>query len=163
MGIFFKKVLLWIQIGIGKIVDSIFELFRVFAGLGEVRVGGNETNLVEYFFTDKTVTKVLMYMLIIGFACSAIFTVFAVIKNMVTVKKPVGKILGQFFVSFTSVLIVAMILIALVFGANLVLLEIDTAFEQSMAQEGEEYQYKTVSQYIFEASVGDNWEHVVRW
>ena len=151
MKIFFLKILMWLQIGLSRLVDMVMQLFTVFSGIEDVRAGNQDVSLLLYFLGNDTVTKVFWSLLVLGIFCLCVFTVIAIIKNMVVVKKTVAQIVGKMFMSMLSMIVVVICLFVFVFGANCVLVEVNVAFNQ-----GDEL---TLGQQLFEASVPDDaWE-----
>ncbi|MDE7216015.1 MAG: hypothetical protein K2O08_04330 [Clostridia bacterium] len=147
MKIFFLKILMWLQIGLSRIVDMVMQLFSVFSGIDTIKVDGKEESLLLYFIGNTTVIKVFWAILIIGVFCVFIFTAIAIIKNMVVIKKTVSQILGKMLISMFSMIVVVICLFGFIFGANCVLTEIDVAFNQ-----GSEL---TIGQQLFDASITD--------
>ena len=148
MKIFFLKILMWLQIGLSRLVDMIMQLFSVFSGIDTVKIDGKEESLLLYFIGNQNVIKVFWAIFIIGVFCLILFTTIAIIKNMFIIKKTISQIIGKMFVSMASMIIVIICLFSFIFGANCILMEVDTAFNQ-----GSEL---TLGQQLFEASISDD-------
>lgn len=145
MKIFFLKILMWLQIGLSRLVDMVMQLFSVFSGISTVKVDGREESLLLYFLGNKTVINVFWAILAIGVFCVFIFTAISIIKNMVVIKKTVSQIVSKMFISMFSMIVVVVCLFGFIFGANCVLAEIDVAFNQGANL--------TIGQQLFEASI----------
>ncbi len=148
MKIFFLKILMWLQIGLSRLVDMVMQLFSVFSGIETIKVDGKEESLLLYFLGNKTVTSVFWAILVIGVFCLFIFTTIAIIKNMVVIKKTVAQIVGKMFISMLSMIIVVICLFGFIFGANCVLAEVNVAFNQGSNL--------TIGQQLFAASIPDD-------
>lgn len=145
MKIFFLKILMWLQIGLSRLVDMVMQLFSVFSGISTVKVDNQEESLLLYFLGNKTVINVFWAILVIGVICVFIFTIIAIVKNMVVIKKTVSQIVSKMFISIFSMIVVVGCLFSFVIGANCILAEIDVAFNQGANL--------TIGQQLFEASI----------
>ena len=153
MKILFLKLLMWLQIGFSELLDTIFKLFNVFAGIEEVRASGSENDitLLEYFLYNDSVQAVFWYILIIGVVLTVVFTIVSLVKNMVVSKKTTTQILSKCCGSLVSLVVTVVVLFAFIFGANCVLKEIDYSFNQGSNL--------TLGQQLLEISIGeDAWQ-----
>lgn len=149
MKVFFLKVLMWIEIGVLRVVDMIMQLFSVFSGIEDVAIGeSGKGTLLEYFVTNQAVINAFWALFIIGVACTGIFTVIAIVKNMVVVKKTVGKILAKMLTAILSMILVIMCLFGFIYGANVVLQQVDGALAQDNRL--------TIGQQLFVAGIDDD-------
>ncbi|MGN0788828.1 MAG: Mbov_0396 family ICE element transmembrane protein [Christensenellales bacterium] len=149
MKVFFLKVLMWIEIGVLRVVDMIMQLFSVFSGIEDVAIGeSGKGTLLEYFVTNQTVINAFWALFVIGVACTGIFTVIAIVKNMVVVKKTVGKILAKMLTAILSMILVIMCLFGFIYGANVVLQQVDGALAQDNRL--------TIGQQLFVAGIDDD-------
>ncbi|MGN0760570.1 MAG: Mbov_0396 family ICE element transmembrane protein [Christensenellales bacterium] len=149
MKVFFLKVLMWIEIGVLRVVDMIMQLFSVFSGIEDVAISeSGKGTLLEYFVTNQTVINAFWALFVIGVACTGIFTVIAIVKNMVVVKKTVGKILAKMLTAILSMILVIMCLFGFIFGANVVLQQVDGALAQDNRL--------TIGQQLFVAGIDDD-------
>ncbi|MDY4592734.1 MAG: hypothetical protein SO434_04975 [Eubacteriales bacterium] len=149
MKVFFLKVLMWIEVGVLRVVDMIMQLFSVFSGIEDVAIGeSGKGTLLEYFVTNQTVINAFWALFVIGVACTGIFTVIAIVKNMVVVKKTVGKILAKMLTAILSMILVIMCLFGFIYGANVVLQQVDGALAQDNRL--------TIGQQLFVAGIDDD-------
>lgn len=149
MKVFFLKVLMWIEIGVLRVVDMIMQLFSVFSGIEDVAIGeSGKGTLLEYFVTNQAVINAFWALFVIGVACTGIFTVIAIVKNMVVVKKTVGKILAKMLTAILSMILVIMCLFGFIYGANFVLQQVDGALAQDNRL--------TIGQQLFVAGIDDD-------
>ncbi len=147
MDVFFYKIIANILAGLLKVVDYIEQLFNVFAGIEDVKVSTGEntgvsTSLLDYFLQNETVANVFWVFIIVGVGILGAFTAYAVIRNLVVMKKTNGKIIGQFFSGLFAFFLVASVTITGIAASNLALGAVNSAFQI----EGDSY---TLSQRIF--------------
>ena len=147
MDVFFYKIIASILAGLLKIVDYIEQLFNVFAGIEDVKVSTGEntgvsTSLLDYFLQNETVANVFWVFIIVGVGILGAFTAYAVIRNLVVMKKTNGKIIGQFFSGLFAFFLVASVTITGIAASNLALGAVNSAFQI----DGDSY---TLSQRIF--------------
>ncbi len=147
MDVFFYKIIANILAGLLKVVDYIEQLFNVFAGIEDVKVSTGEntgvsTSLLDYFLQNDTVANVFWVFIIVGVGILGAFTAYAVIRNLVVMKKTNGKIIGQFFSGLFAFFLVASVTITGIAASNLALGAVNSAFQV----DGESY---TLSQRIF--------------
>ena len=147
MDVFFYKIIANILAGLLKVVDYIEQLFNVFAGIEDVKVSTGEntgvsTSLLDYFLQNETVANVFWVFIIVGVGILGAFTAYAVIRNLVVMKKTNGKIIGQFFSGLFAFFLVASVTITGIAASNLALGAVNSAFQV----DGESY---TLSQRIF--------------
>ena len=147
MDVFFYKIIANILAGLLKVVDYIEQLFNVFAGIEDVKVSTGEntgvsTSLLDYFLQNETVANVFWVFIIVGVGILGAFTAYAVIRNLVVMKKTNGKIIGQFFSGLFAFFLVASVTITGIAASNLALGAVNSAFQI----DGESY---TLSQRIF--------------
>lgn len=147
MDVFFYKIIANILAGLLKVVDYIEQLFNVFAGIEDVKVSTGEntgvsTSLLDYFLQNETVANVFWVFIIVGVGILGAFTAYAVIRNLVVMKKTNGKIIGQFFSGLFAFFLVASVTITGIAASNLALGAVNSAFQI----DGDSY---TLSQRIF--------------
>ena len=147
MDVFFYKIIASILAGLLKVVDYIEQLFNVFAGIEDVKVSTGEntgvsTSLLDYFLQNETVANVFWVFIIVGVGILGAFTAYAVIRNLVVMKKTNGKIIGQFFSGLFAFFLVASVTITGIAASNLALGAVNSAFQI----DGASY---TLSQRIF--------------
>lgn len=147
MDVFFYKIIASILAGLLKVVDYIEQLFNVFAGIEDVKVSTGEntgvsTSLLDYFLQNETVANVFWVFIIVGVGILGAFTAYAVIRNLVVMKKTNGKIIGQFFSGLFAFFLVASVTITGIAASNLALGAVNSAFQI----DGDSY---TLSQRIF--------------
>lgn len=124
------KFFVWIGVGVLKLCDAIFHLFKVLAGIVPIATkNGSRTNILSFFTSGSTINKTFALIFMIAIAIGAIFTMLSLAKNAITLKKTQEKILGQYIGSIiaTIVCFIALIVIFIVVGQVLTL--IDEAFK----------------------------------
>ncbi len=65
-----------------KIIDILYSMFEVMAGLVKVSYDGDKQYLINIFFGNSSVTRVYWGMALIGFVFCFVFTIIAVIRKM---------------------------------------------------------------------------------
>ena len=94
MEIFFKKLIANIAFLMMRVLDGFFDAFNIYTGVDDLPAGNGQeaTDIVSFFINNPTIEKVFYWILIISVALLAMFTIAGVIKNMVTNKKSVMKV-----------------------------------------------------------------------
>lgn len=84
----FNRGLLYIVTWILKLIDYIFALFKIVAGVENVKISDNPPmTILNGIISQKVVFKVFIFMMMIGITAGVIFTILSTIKNMAFVKK----------------------------------------------------------------------------
>lgn len=129
MAVLLYKALLWLAIAVLRVVDSIFDLFKILAGISNVSVEGQgEQSILQVFTGNQGIVNVFLYIMLIGIGVGAIFTMVSMAKNMVTGKKSQGKIFTQYAGSILSMLIAFTVLLMAVIAVSTVLGLVSNAF-----------------------------------
>lgn len=125
----FTRAILQIVVWILKMVDYIFAIFKIVAGVENVRIGdSNPMGLLNGIMAQKTITRIFIYMLLIGVAAGAIFTIYSTIKNMAVVKKTNGKIITQFLFSIMGMFVIFITIFVFIYVVGQLLGAIMVAF-----------------------------------
>ncbi len=125
MKIMFLKAITQLELWFLQLVDSVMKLFNIFAGLEGVGISGegDDINLLNYFLSNETVLTVLFILVALSAGVASILTIVAVIKNMISMKRKMGKIVAQYLTSvFTSVLVGAILILAIYLSSNILIL-----------------------------------------
>ncbi len=128
----FYKALLYLTLGVLRLVNKIFEIFGYLAGIKPVQFGdsGSETFLTEVFLSNSKIVKVFGYICLIGVMVGAIFTMVSLLKSMINTKKSQSKIFTQYFVSVISMVAVFSIVLVGIKAVSMVLEMISFAFNE---------------------------------
>ena len=130
MKIMFLKALAQLELWFLQLVDSVMKIFNIFAGLEGVGIEGEakDVNLLEYFLYNKTVITVFLILVALSAGVASILTIVAVIKNMITMKRKMGKIVSQYFSSVFSTFIVGFLLLVVIFTSSQILILVNQSF-----------------------------------
>lgn len=132
MEIFFKKLIADISFLMMRLLDGFFDAFNIYTGVDDLptKNGQEATDIVSFFINNPTIEKVFYWILIISVALLAMFTIAGVIKNMVTNKKSVMKVVSQFGGALLAFFLTMIVFGGVVLVGNTILREINGAFDQ---------------------------------
>ena len=81
--------------GLCWIIDILYHMFEVFAGLVKVEYNGSTDYLINIFFSNRAVSNIYWGMALIGIALTFGFAIAAVVKKMFDASGKVQQSLGQ--------------------------------------------------------------------
>lgn len=150
MELLLKKLVADIAFLMMRILDGFFDAFNIYTGIDDLPAenGQEATDIVSFFINNPTIEKVFYWILIISVALLAMFTIAGVIKNMVTNKKSVMKVVSQFGGALLAFFLTMIVFGGVVLIGNTVLREINGAFDQ-----GENL---TMSQRIIDIAINND-------
>ena len=111
MLIFFQELCLLLFLWLLKLVDGLMEIFSAIAGVTDVTYRGERVNIIEFLAGDNTVNTIFWCIFILAIGLTCIFTIAALIKNMITSQRNVSTIVGKFFLALLG----TMAMLAVVF------------------------------------------------
>ncbi len=156
MEIFFKKLIANISFLIMRVLDGFFSLFKVYTGLENIGIKNDDSvvaeqmDIVTYFTENDVVMQAFYWILIISIFLLFVFTVAGTVKNVVTNKKSVTKVVAQFGGALLAFFLTMIVFAGVVLIGNTVLIEIDSALVGG--------KNLTISQQIIDLSVNsDGW------
>ena len=123
MLIFFQELCLLLFLWLLKLVDGLMEIFSAIAGVTDVTYRGERVNIIEFLAGDNTVNTIFWCIFILAIGLTCIFTIAAIIKNMITSQRNVSTIVGKFFLALlgTMAMLAVVFLIILISNSLLVL------------------------------------------
>ena len=123
MLIFFQELCLLLFLWLLKLVDGLMEIFSAIAGVTDVTYRGERVNIIEFLAGDNTVNTIFWCIFILAIGLTCIFTIAALIKNMITSQRNVSTIVGKFFLALlgTMAMLAVVFLIILISNSLLVL------------------------------------------
>ena len=132
MELLLKKLVADIAFLMMRVLDGFFDAFNIYTGVDDLpaKNGQEATDIVSFFINNPTIEKVFYWILIISVALLAMFTIAGVIKNMVTNKKSVMKVVSQFGGALLAFFLTMIVFGGVVLVGNTVLREINGAFDQ---------------------------------
>ena len=75
------RLFYYLEYGLCYIIDVLYKMFEVFAGLTRVTYNNSSEYLINIFFSNKAVNNIYWGMALIGIALTIGFTVFAVVRK----------------------------------------------------------------------------------
>lgn len=149
MDVLFEKLLMTLLLWVLQLVDDIFGIFRQLAGIDNVEVAGEETDIISVFLNSPLITKVFFGILVVAIVVCAISMIVAIIKHFINMnggeRKSIAKISGQGLGTIFITLAMAGIMISGIFIANTLLQDVSDIFNVDE---------QTLSNEIFKNSVG---------
>lgn len=136
-----KKLFLSVTIYMAGIIDLLINLFKKLVGLEEVNIGDSSSNILLYFLELEAVNNVLMYVIVIAFIMLFLFTGIQLIRAMKISDEKVNasKTFEGFLLAAGNILIVPMLLVVLIFSANVIMGQINTVFESGLVYSQADY------------------------
>ena len=145
------KFLYYLAVGCCWLIDLLYSMFEIMAGLSKVSYDGDFDYLINIFFSNSTVSKVYWGMALIGLAVGFAFAIAAVIKKLFDTnekeKRSYGQILTGLFKSALIILCMSVIITMVLNATTLLMQQINYVFinaddlgeEQSITYTDEEY------------------------
>ena len=145
------KLLYYIAVSCCWLIDLLYSMFEVMAGLSKVSYNGDFDYLINIFFSNTTVSKIYWGMALIGLAAGFAFAIAAVIKKLFDMgereKRSYGQILTGLFKSALTILCMSLIITMVLNATTLLMQQINYVFinaddlgeEKSITYTDEEY------------------------
>lgn len=145
------KLLYYLAVGCCWIIDLLYSMFEVMAGLSKVSYDGDFDYLINIFFSNTTVSKIYWGMALIGLTVGFAFAIAAVIKRLFDMaekeKRSYGQILTSLFKSALIILCMSLIITMVLNATTLLMQQINYIFinaddlgeEESITFTDEEY------------------------
>lgn len=130
-----------IQKTICYIIDFIREIFYMLAGIENVNINGEESDLLSHFLLADNVKTTFFYIFLIATILLVVFTLIAIIRSEYANgenKKSKTLILGKSFQSFALFLMIPFILIAGITLTNTIMSAINASMNPSVAAVGKQ-------------------------
>ncbi len=126
----FNKGILVLVTWILKMIDFIFALFKVVAGVEEVKISqdGKANNLLAGILGNNKVVKIFLYVFLLAIFVGMVFAVISAIKNSVRYKKSNAKVVSQYVYSILGIFIVFVALYGFIILSGQILEAINEAF-----------------------------------
>ena len=147
MLIFFQEIGLQLFLWMLQLIDGIMEIFSAISGVVSVNYHGRQVNIIELLVGDSTVGTIFWCIFILAVGLTCIFTIVALVKNMVANNKNISTIVGKFFLALLG----TMAMLAVVFLGIM----ISGALLQLLAKIFQIGNTTKLSNAIFNACVGD--------
>ena len=147
MLIFFQELILLLFLWFLKVIDGIMEIFSAIAGVTDVTYLGKRVNIIEFIVGDSTVGTIFWCVFILAVGLTCIFTIVALVKNMIANNRNITSIIGKFFLALLGTLAMVVVVILGILISNAILVLVSEIFEIGNTTK--------LSNSIFNACVGD--------
>lgn len=147
MIVFFQELILQLFLWMLKLIDGIMELFSAISGVATIQMDNQEVNLIERIIGDATVSTIFWCIFILSIGLTCIFTIVALVKNMIANNRSISGIVGKFFLSLLGTMAMLAVVILGILIANGVLQLIAEIFQIGNTTK--------LSNALFNACVGD--------
>lgn len=128
-------ILYYVEVLLCEILDIIYRMFEVFAGIRTITYKSNQDFLINVFFNNSVITTVFWGMACIGIVLTFVFALMSVGKKTFDSnekhKMTYGIILTNIFKSVVLILLISTIITATITAANLLLQKIDYLFKNA--------------------------------
>lgn len=147
MLIFFQELILLLFLWFLKVIDGIMEIFSAIAGVTDVTYQGERVNIIEFIVGDSTVGTIFWCVFVLAVGLTCIFTIVALVKNMIANNRNITTIIGKFFLALLGTLAMVVVVILGILISNAILVLVSEIFEIGNTTK--------LSNSIFNACVGD--------
>ena len=129
MLIFFQQLCLLLFLWLLKLVDGLMEIFSAISGITDVTYKGEKVNIIEFLAGDSTVSTIFWCIFILAIGLTCIFTIAALIKNMINSQRNVSTIVGKFFLALLGTMAMLTVLFLIILISNSLLVLVSQIFE----------------------------------
>lgn len=129
MLIFFQQLCLLLFLWILKLVDGLMEIFSAISGITDVTYKGEKVNIIEFLAGDSTVNTIFWCIFILAIGLTCIFTIAALIKNMINSQRNVSTIVGKFFLALLGTMAMLTVLFLIILISNSLLVLVSQIFQ----------------------------------
>ena len=129
MLIFFQQLCLLLFLWLLKLVDGLMEIFSAISGITDVTYKGEKVNIIEFLAGDSTVNTIFWCIFILAIGLTCIFTIAALIKNIINSQRNVSTIVGKFFLALLGTMAMLTVLFLIILISNSLLVLVSQIFE----------------------------------
>lgn len=129
MLIFFQQLCLLLFLWLLKLVDGLMEIFSAISGITDVTYKGEKVNIIEFLAGDSTVNTIFWCIFILAIGLTCIFTIAALIKNMINSQRNVSTIVGKFFLALFGTMAMLTVLFLIILISNSLLVLVSQIFQ----------------------------------
>ena len=105
------------------------EIFSAISGITDVTYKGEKVNIIEFLVGDSTVNTIFWCIFILAIGLTCIFTIAALIKNMINSQRNVSTIVGKFFLALLGTMAMLTVLFLIILISNSLLVLISQIFQ----------------------------------
>ena len=139
------QLFLWLL----RLTDGIMEIFSAIAGVTDVTYHGQKVNIIEHLAAETLVGTIFWCVFILAVGLTAIFTIAAIIKNMIANNRNVSTIVGKFFLALLGTMAMLAVVVLGILISNSILVLVSRIFQIENTTK--------LSNALFNACVGDGW------
>ena len=129
MLIFFQQLCLLLFLWLLKLVDGLMEIFSAISGITDVTYKGEKVNIIEFLAGDSTVNTIFWCIFILAIGLTCIFTIAALIKNMINSQRNVSTIVCKFFLALLGTMAMLTVLFLIILISNSLLVLVSQIFQ----------------------------------
>lgn len=129
MLIFFQQLCLLLFLWLLKLVDGLMEIFSAISGITDVTYKGEKVNIIEFLAGDSTINTIFWCIFILAIGLTCIFTIAALIKNMINSQRNVSTIVGKFFLALLGTMAMLTVLFLIILISNSLLVLVSQIFQ----------------------------------
>ena len=149
MVIFLQEITMQLFLWMLRLIDGTMEIFSAIAGITDVTFQGQRVNIIEHLAAQTSVGTIFWCVFILAVGLTAIFTIVAVIKNMIANNRNLSSIVGKFFLALLGTMAMLAVVVLGILISNSVLVLISRIFQIENSTK--------LSNALFNACVGDGW------
>lgn len=105
------------------------EIFSAISGITDVTYKGEKVNIIEFLAGDSTVSTIFWCIFILAIGLTCIFTIAALIKNMINSQRNVSTIVGKFFLALLGTMAMLTVLFLIILISNSLLVLVSQVFQ----------------------------------
>lgn len=121
MLIFLQELVLQLFLWLLRMIDGLMDIFSAITGIATVNYNGRQINLIEFVVGDSTVGTIFWCVFILAVGLTCIFSIIALIRNMINNQRTVASIVGKFFLALLGTMAMLAVVILGILIANSVL------------------------------------------
>ena len=147
MIIFLQEICLQLFLWLLRMIDGLMEIFSALTGVTDVMYHGEKVNIIEYLVNSTGVSSIFWCVFILAVGLGCIFTIVALVKNMIASNRNISTIVGKFFLALLGTMAMLVVVILGILISNAVLVLVSRIFQIENTTK--------VSNMLFDACVGD--------
>ena len=149
MVIFLQEIVMQLFLWILRLIDGTMEIFSAIAGITDVTYQGQRVNIIEHLAAQTQVGTIFWCVFILAVGLTAIFTIVAIIKNMIANNRNLSSIVGKFFLALLGTMAMLAVVVLGILISNSVLVLVSRIFQIENTTK--------LSNSLFNACVGEGW------
>ncbi len=147
MIIFLQEICLQLFLWLLRMIDGLMDIFSALTGVTDVMYHGQKVNIIEYLVNSTGVSSIFWCVFILAVGLGCIFTIVALVKNMIQSNRNISTIVGKFFLALLGTLAMLTVVILGILISNAVLVLVARIFQIENTTK--------ISNMLFDACVGD--------